>query len=304
MNKLDYNYVGPNDEPHDATTFRIQASGIAGFFSYTNSWYREKLLGEPGFIGSTASVLGTSIHWTIENYIKDGTLTPENKQEMYDYIMLEAEKNPDLINEQLIRRDLTPMWSNFKNYITNNPGGLVEPKVVLATDYHGITVGGSIDCLKPVDDETVYTDIEQLRGMTVDIIDWKTTSSMSIPKRMSKDYEWQLLVYAYVIKTKYDITTRNIINMYITRPAIGRVSPTTGKPMKDYPAIYGELIKPVTSESLDFIKSLIDVVAHSTYRFITTPADRYLLAQDMRLVGDTTVLPFTSIGQPANNEDI
>lgn len=297
MNKLSYNYVPEGHPPHDETSFRIQASAISSFFDHTNSWYREKLLGEVGFTGNTASVLGTALHWTAENYIKDGSVSAENKQEMYDYVMMEAEKQPDLVEEAEIRSQLTQMWPMLREYIDNNPGGLAEPQVT-SDVLPGITVGGSIDLIRPVDDTTVYTDIEQLRGMTVDIIDWKTSGTMSPPTKMSKGYEWQLLVYAYVLKTKYSITVRNIVDVFITKAYIGRVSPTTGKPMKDYYPTIGEVAKPVTDESLAFIRSLIEIVAHSVESFVTTPGvQRGLLAQDARLLTHTDTLPFTSIGQ-------
>jgi len=93
---------------------------------------------------------------------------------------------------------------------------------------------------------------------------------MSAPTKMTKNYEWQLLVYAYVLQKKYDITTRYITDVFLTRDNCGRLN-ASGKPMKDYPSVVGEVSKPVTEESLLFIESIIKVVAHSVEAFVTSP---------------------------------
>lgn len=294
VSPLDYNHIKPGEKPHDKTSFRIQASGIAKFFSQTSNWYRDKLLGlDEGFNGNTSSVLGTCLHWAAENWTKQ-YWTQEVKDEMYAYIELESTRDPE-IDAATIKQQLTPMWKVLRQFIDNDPGGLVEPKVEIEI-MPGITVGGSIDRIKPIGDNTIYTDIEQLRGKVVEIQDWKTTGNKTPPTTMTKDYQWQLLVYAWVLKEKYDITVTTISDVFITRNEVGRISPTTNRPMKDYPSTIGVVSEPVTAESLEFIKSLIMVVAHSVHRFVTTPQDRFLLAQDFRLFGNTQQLPFTKIG--------
>jgi len=301
VNKLEYEYTKPGHPPHDPTSFRIQASSIGKYFSNTAQWYRGKLLGEPSQFGdSTSSVLGTALHWAAENYIA-GTLDAAAKQEMYDYIMIKAESNPDLIDEPYIRNNLTPMWRVLREYINSNPGGLPESFAQLEI-LPGITVGGSIDLIQVVGDESVYTNLDQLRGKTVNIIDWKTTSSLNPPKQMDRAYQWQLLTYAYVLHKLYGITTDTISNVYITHNQVNRISEKTGKPMKDYPSTVTPITVPVTQDDLDFIESVIQLIAHSVHRFVTTPADRFLIAQDYRLVGNTAQLPFTSIGQPTSTD--
>jgi len=307
MNKLDYEY----DNQTIPGTFRISASQISNFFDFTNNWYRKNLLGEDvGFKGSTSSVAGTCIHWAAENYVKDQQLTQENKDEMYAYINEQAQKFPDLVNPDQCREIMTPMWISLRDYINENPGGLVEPFLEIEI-LPGITVGGSIDRLHIPGDPTIYTSLEQLRGKTVNVQDWKTTSTKYASDKsitqsaMSKNYEWQLLVYAYVLKKAYNINTQAIQDVFITREYEGEISEKTGKRGKAYPSMVVPISKPVTQESLDFIESIINIVAHSVQSFVLNPGpQRGLLAQDWRLINHTAELPFPAITTSKVEEEI
>lgn len=307
LNKLDYEY----DNQTIPGTFRISASQISNFFDFTNNWYRKNLLGEDvGFKGSTSSVAGTCIHWAAENYIKDGQLTQENKDEMYAYINEQAEKFPDLVNPDQCREIMTPMWRSLREFINDNPGGLVEPFLEIEI-LPGITVGGSIDRLYIPGDTTIYTSLEQLRGKTVIIQDWKTTSTKYASDKsitqsaMSKNYEWQLLVYAYVLKKAYNINTQAIQDIFITREYEGEISEKTGKRGKAYPSMVVPIGKPVHPEDLDFIESIINIVANSVQSFVLNPGpQRGLLAQDWRLINHTAELPFPAITASKAEEEI
>lgn len=307
MNKLDYEY----DNQTIPGTFRISASQISNFFDFTNNWYRKNLLGEDvGFKGSTSSVAGTCIHWAAENYIKDGQLTQENKDEMYAYINEQAEKFPDLVNPDQCREIMTPMWKSLREFINNNPGGLVEPFLEVEI-LPGITVGGSIDRLYIPGDTTVYTSLEQLRGKSVIIQDWKTTSTKYASDKsitqsaMTKNYEWQLLVYAYVLKKAYNINTQAIQDIFITREYEGEISEKTGKRGKAYPSMVVPIGKPVHPEDLDFIESIINIVANSVQSFVLNPGPkRGLLSQDARLLTHTAELPFPAITASKAEEEI
>lgn len=308
MNKLDYSY-GNLTIPG---TFRISASQISNFFDFTNNWYRKNLLGEDvGFQASTSSVAGTCIHWAAENYIKDNLqLTQEAKDEMYAYIDEQAAKFPDLVDPTQCREIISPMWRSLRDFIQLNPGGLVEPFLEVEI-LPGITAGGSIDRLYIPGDTTIYTDLEQLRGKTVYIQDWKTTSTKYASDKsitqsaMTKNYEWQLLVYAYVLKKAYNINVSAIQDVFITREYEGEISEKTGKRGKAYPSMIVPITKPVTQESLDFIESIINIVAHSVQSFVLNPGpQRGLLAQDWRLINHTAELPFPAITASKPDEEI
>lgn len=308
LNKLDYNY-GNKTIPG---TFRISASQISSYFDQTNLWFRKHLLGEDvGFKASTSSVAGSAIHWAAENYIKDNLqLTQEAKDEMYAYIDEQAQKFPDLVNPDQCREIMTPMWRSLREHLQANPGGLAEPFVEIEV-LPGITVGGSIDLIQIPGDNTVYTSLEQLRGKSIYIKDYKTTSTKYASDKsitqsaMTKNYEWQLLVYAYVLKKAYNINTQAIQDIFITREYEGEISEKTGKRGKAYPSMVVPITKPVTPESLEFIESIINIVAHSVQSFVLNPGpQRGMLSQDARLLTHTAELPFPAILASKVEEEI
>ena len=72
---LDYN-SGTNTVPKGS--FRISASGVSRFFTNTNSWWRENMLGEAGFTGSNASIIGTCTHYYGEQFAKNGEVSEDD----------------------------------------------------------------------------------------------------------------------------------------------------------------------------------------------------------------------------------
>ena len=312
LNKLDYNYIKPGQPIPSKGGFRIQASAISRFFDQTNQFYREKLLGEtPAFLTSTSAVCGSCIHWAAENYVKDNLqLSQEAKDEMYAYIDEQSAKFPDLVDPSQCREIITPMWRSLREFLQLNPGGLVEPFLEVEI-LPGITTGGSIDRLYIPGDTTIYTSLEQLSGKTVIIQDWKTTSTKYASDKsitqsaMSKNYEWQLLVYAYVLKKAYNINVSAIQDIFITREYEGEISEKTGKRGKAYPSMVVPITKPVTPESLEFIESIINIVAHSVQSFVLNPGpQRGMLSQDWRLINHTAELPFPAITASKVEEEI
>ena len=308
LNRLDYNY-GNKSIPG---TFRISASQISNYFDFTNNWFRKNLLGEDvGFQGSTSSVAGSCVHFAAESYIKNNLQLPqEDKGEMYAYIDEQANKLPDLVDPIQCREIMTPMWRSLREHLQANPGGLAEPFVEIEI-LPGITVGGSIDLIQVPGDSTIYTDLEQLRGKSIYIKDYKTTSTKYASDKsitqsaMTKAYEWQLLTYAFALKKAYNINTLAIQDIFVTREYEGEISEKTGKRGKAYPSMVVPITKPVTPESLEFIESIINIVAHSVQSFVLNPGpQRGLLSQDWRLINHTAQLPFPAITSSKIEEDI
>ena len=301
LNKIDYNYVAPNQALPDDTIFRIQPSSLSAFFDNTSTWYAEKLLREkPRFLTSTSATLGSALHFAAECYIKDKAITPENRQEMYDYIMLQSENNPDLVNEVEVRAQLTPMWVQLRSHIDANPVSIVEPSVYLDI-LPGIQLGGSIDAIRILgEDQNTSLTVDDLRGKRIQIVDWKTTGALTAPSKISRAYWFQLITYAYIMETKYGAIVESINNTYITRNNVNRIG-STGKPIKDYPSTVSTVDLPY--DSSEMVKGIANLIAHSITRFVTTPHDRFLLMQDARYINNTQPLPFTSVGA-ASPEDI
>jgi len=303
MNKLSYTYIAPGEEnspQHDTTTFRIQASSIASFIDYTSSWYSEKLLGQGGFEGNVSSIAGTVIHYMAEQFSLHGAISPEDKADIIEYIAQETAPL-GLSSDEVLTR-VRPMWAALKEYLSINPSNLNEPYTEVATPIQGIVAGGSIDSIIDLTDPSArYTSLDELpRNHIYKLVDYKTTSAKQPPKSFSRAYSWQLLTYAYSL-SKIGINVTEIELVYILAEHIGEISPKTGKQMKSYPAQVVPLTKPITADDLAFIESLINLIAHSVHRFITVPADRFLLAQDYRLLNDTTPIHYASMEQPSQD---
>ena len=249
--------------------FRISASGISRFFSNTNAWWRENMMGETGFISSTASVLGTCVHYVAEVFAKTGTFTDQNKQEVEDYIV--AHTNPaytdynEEVDGDIIRTQYKIMAQNIVNeYLINNIPTQVE-LFVTEEILPGIFVGGSIDAI------------------TNDIVcDYKTTSMTKLPETIKFEYRLQLLTYAWIMR-KQGTTINRIRIIYVSRDKPGAISEKTGRQLKSYPSEVKVITENVTEEDFEYIQGIINMISHSVQRWNEVPEDRYLLAQDWRL---------------------
>jgi len=298
-NPLSYTYCPSGDEhlpQHNGEKFRISASGIANFIDYTSSWYAEHLLGADGFTGNVASVSGTVVHYLAEKHSTTG-IQPHHTQFAHEYVEEESLNNPEVTKDSVLAK-VKPMWAVLKQYLSANPSSLSEPYIESPTQHNYIVAGGSIDSIIDLTDPTAkYTSLDQLpRGHEYKLVDYKTTSAKQAPKSFSKRYNWQLLVYANALK-EIGINVTQIELIFILQEHIGEISPKTGKQLKSYPAQVVPITKPVLSEDILFIKSLISLISDSVHRFVTTPTDRFLLAQDNRLKLDTTPIHFPAMDQ-------
>lgn len=255
----DKNYFEYN-EGGDLTAgkFRINASQVSNFFDRTSQWYREKMLGEDGFTGNTASHLGTIVHAGIEMYVNTGDVDWEAIEAHIDTIT-----DPE-VETWVIREQYETMISTALSFVENNMPNEVE-KFVFHDLLPGIGAGGSIDAL---------------RGDT--IMDWKTTGSKTAPTRFSRNYWFQQMTYAWVLKQQ-GVDIRFLKLVYITRNVIGGLSEKTGKPLKDYPSVCSVVTEEVTDEGLELIGSCLHLIAESVQAWKDHPELHHLLAQDSRL---------------------
>ena len=247
--------------------FRISASQISRFFDSTSQWYREFMLGESGFEGSTASELGTCVHAAAAMYIDDKTV-------YYDQIdnYIDSITNP-LVEKSLIQEQYPLMVDALVAYLEDHT--FSESESFLWKELQpGIGVGGSCDAR---------------RGDIV--VDFKTTSSKTPPKTFQRSYWFQCMVYAWLYKQQ-GIDIKFIQLVYITRSETGRVSEKTGKPLKDYPSQTSIVTEPVTEESLALIESCIHLITESVEAWNAHPELHHILAQDMRLKAKPAPLIF------------
>jgi len=251
-----FEYNAGSDLPSDA--FRISPSQISRFFDNSTAWYREMLLGEEGFTGSTASALGNCIHAAAEMYAKEGKIH-------YDQIDAYINQLPSDHDIPFIQSQYPGMVDILLNeYLTSNLP--TESELFLSHEIRpNIYAAGTID---------------SIRGTA--IIDYKTTSSKSPPNKISRPYWFQQLVYAYLAR-KNGYTINSIRLVFITTNEMNRYSEKTGKQLKDYPSIVHVVTHEITDIDMEIIENSLNLIAESVQTWKENPEIRYLLAQDYRL---------------------
>ena len=268
---------------------RISASSIAMYITNTRQFWGQLMLGEQGFLSSTASVLGTITHGFAESYVVTGDV---DGTQMEDYIDAQCSINSE-VDADIIRFQYPIMGPNLINsYVIPNPPTFVEEflmeKLIPARGEHGaIYVGGSCDNMTipgvAYDANMSSLDYEY-QGTPGIITDYKTTSTKetSLPDRIPFGYKLQALVYAYLYG-KRGIHVDRIRIVYVTRDDTGRVSPKTGKPLKQYPSTVKVLTETIVEEDYEMIEGIISVIADSIRVWQEQPKMRRLLAQDNRV---------------------
>jgi len=185
--------------PEDAV-FKISPSQIDNFFSNSVVWYKEQVLGQKVFEGSSATHLGTIIHAVAEAYAKS---EPTSRDEIEEYLLTVS--NPD-VDKNLIR-DLYPMMAEalINEYVSNNPPTEVEYQT-LAHVKDGVYVGGTVDNRTTSECGTFST-----------ITDYKNVSTKPKTDSIPFGYKIQMLAYAYADRER-GIDTDRIRLVYTVRP--------------------------------------------------------------------------------------
>lgn len=245
---------------------KLSPSRLSRFFDDTSNWYRETLLGEaPAFQGSTSSHLGTVVHGMAEMYKKTGATDASLAEEYIDSI-----SDPE-VDRHVIRSQYPVMAEALIREFVSQVGGESEPfehQEVIP----GVHLAGSIDLLLPNE-----------------IVDYKTTSQLTVPTKVPRNYYFQQMAYVWLARKKgMDIKRFRIV--YVTTNIVGRVSEKTGKPLKDYPTTVTSLFHEVTPSDLELIDNVLRLVADSAKTFVENPKMQYMLAQDLRLKKRTTFL--------------
>jgi len=257
----EYDYFGYNTgtDVVPSDVFRISPSQISKFFDSTTNWYREHLLGESGFTGNTNTALGNCVHAAAEMYVREGTVRNDL---ITNYVVsLDSTYDKSFILEQY------PGMANIliNDYLRFNMPDKTE--LFLATEViPSVWCGGSLDGYLS-------------SGI---ITDYKTTSSKTPPKNISRPYWFQQMTYAWIAR-KLGMKVDSFRLIYITTNELNRVSEKTGKPLKDYPSTVTVLNHVITDLDIEIIDNSINLIAKSVDKWNTNPELRYLLAQDMRL---------------------
>lgn len=285
--ELDY-ISGSTAIPSDC--FGISPSSLGNFFSEPHNWYRQFFLDQPSFTGSTATIAGTCVHYIAECYVKG---------EEVDHLE---------IAKYIYEQCCTPSLSDFPTdleeaheFLYSNVRAefdlfyILEQYPIMAA-----TLIDTIDTLTPTKAEELAA-AEVIPGVwasgSIDlqcgpnIYDYKTTAALSPPKSIEYKHKLQLLTYAY-IKTKLGTPIKTVNIIYVTANQVNRVG-TTGKPLADYPSVTSTLTHYVTQEDMDFIESLLKLVAETVLHVKAHPEQAYLLFKDYRLKSELPTPKFT-----------
>jgi len=262
---LDYN-DGSGSLPEGA--FRISASQFNSWMNYPHNWYREQVLGETGFNGNTASVLGTVVHYCAEMV---GKGSHPDVAQIEQYItncetLDDGTPNED-VDASIVRDSYEQMATTLINtYLLQNMPTQVEP-FVMHEIQPGYFPSGSIDAIN---------------GDC--IVDYKTFNSKTKPKAIPQHYKYQLLIYAYICR-KMGMDIQRIRLVYINRPIDGRyISEKTGKACgKIHPPEVTVLTECIDADDMDFIESLLNLCTESVQKAKEDPSLAYLIFRDYRL---------------------
>lgn len=264
---MDFEYHKPT-LPDDCV-FRISPSQIAKFFSHPSVWYRDEILGEKSFTGSTASVLGTIVHAIAESYVKKEATSREEVEAYLTDFVKKRNIMDDPIDLETIRNAYPDMAMTLINdYIKHNMPTEVEQSIYMKL-IDGIYVAGHYD------------------NYTGDcVVDYKTHSSATEPKAIPFHYKIQCLAYAYMLRNS-GVPIARIRLVYVNRPIDTRsISEKTGKPIgKLTPPRVTELTEVITPEDWELIEHTLTLMAETVILSRSNPELTHLLFKSMKLKG-------------------
>ena len=224
-------------------SFKISPSGVSNFFNRTASWYGENLLGNDGFNGNTASITGTIVHFAAE-HDRIPTIV-----EVDEYLALQK---CEYDRDEIIKHYPDMCTAIIADNIDHTIESKEQFKFTHLKDI--VYVGGTYDAIT-------------ISGNLKTLVDYKTTATK--PSRFNKDYRMQMLTYAYILK-KNNIDIDQIDLRYIV------------KATKTLPVRVISFIEPINNNDLDFIESVLNMIAESVIAFRDNPHLRHVISQDGR----------------------
>ncbi len=245
--------------------FKISPSAFAKFVERPHVWYREEVLNEDKFEYSTASVLGSIVHYCAE-CVGQGWDVDTDEIEKY---ISKWTPNEDY-DPQIIRDQYTCMAETLVNdYVLTRPDFLKIETSHYALVKDCFYAAGTLDIL------------EGTKGDCM-ISDYKTYSSKTKPRAIPQHYKYQLLVYAWVL-TQLGYTVNRIRLIYVNRHIEGEISEKTKKRMKSYPPEVTVLTETIGQEDLDFIQGLLELCVDSCLAGHEHPELVHVIWHDPRL---------------------
>lgn len=258
---MSYFTYNTGDLPADS--FRISPSQLSKFFDDTHEWWSIHAYGDaPTFQGSTATELGTCVHAAAAMYFD----TRAVDRAAIDAYISTLSSDFDIVE---IRRQWPIMAQALINEFLMRNLGTSSEEFVSTQLAPSIYLAGSID---------MY---DSARAC---IIDYKTIGSLDtarIPTSFPRAYYFQQLCYAYILRAQgRPVSTLKLV--YVSRDNTGRISETTGKPLKDYPSTVSVLTHVITPDDWSLIESCLKLITESIQLWQSNPEYRHIICQDYR----------------------
>jgi hypothetical protein len=254
----------PASVPEDCVQ-KISPSSFAKFITTPWSWYRQQILELDKFEYSTASVIGTIVHYCAEQVASNKDV---DEDAIEKYIKSFEEKDDYAIN--VVEANWYEMAAVLINeYVTAEMDSYIGiEKQVCQNIGSNFYVAGTLDALQGHKNDCLLTD-------------YKTYSSKTKPKAIPADYRYQLLTYSMALrKAGYNVTRIRLV--YVNRRIDGGVSEKTGKPLKSYPPEVVVLTETITNEDIDFITGMLDLCKDTVLACIKHPELVHVITHDPR----------------------
>lgn len=250
----------------DDCKLNISPSKFADFIMRKHQWYREVVLKENGFMGSTASVLGTVVHYIAECVATDAEVDIKCIEEY-----VESNKDVEDFCADTVLNNYEAMATELVNgYVLSNMDNYLEVESTHMVDLgNGVYVSGKLDVLEGEKSDCC-------------IVDYKTYNSKTTPKTIPMHYKYQLLVYAFLL-SQNGYNPSRIKLVYINRNIDGGISEKTQKPLKSYPPKVTELVEEITAEDIEFITGLLGLCKYSLDASEKHPELCHVIWNDPRL---------------------
>lgn len=240
--------------PSDCT-FKISPSSIGDFFNYPSVWYKDHILKEKQFTGSTASTIGTCVHYIAEQFALGKRPTREFMEAQID-----ALDNPDIDNEEVktVFPDLATLLVN--EHVRQRIPDLVEQSYS-AEVAPGIYLAGTLDAIVINNHNTPYE--------TYWVQDYKSSSTKP-SSTMPFGYKMQQMAYAYMLRAQGH-TVEKISLIYVTRPT------------KTLPARLFPIHHIITNQDWQAIEDVLSLISESVQLVRNQPELTHLIFKSMAL---------------------
>jgi hypothetical protein len=239
---MDFTY---NDIHIDNCVHKISPSQIDKFYTEPTIWYKEQMLGETVFKGSTSTELGTVIHAIADSVATTGAYSD---LDVVDYI--DSITDPDVDKDTLHSTYLELARAVINEYLVNNKPEVTEEQLTMHIK-DNVYVGGTCD----------------FRDGTI-VGDYKTVSRKPSLEKIPLSYKRQLMSYARMYKEQgLEIDTIRIV--YIVRPT------------KTLPARIFIVDHAVEYDDWVMIDNTLELIADTVLLSNKQPELRYILWKSM-----------------------